>query len=265
MSSQFQYEDHTSTSAGEPVSSGSNWSQVYSGQAMYVDEPGDTGAVSPMDIAQGQIGDCFFLAALGELIIKDPDYLYGVIAGNAGGGETVQLYQDAAGGPVHTGSTQHFVATAFQVDNAFSPDAVNNYNTSDIVDGVKEIWPQVMEKAYAEDYGDYAQISNGGYDSDAMETLTGHKAAYQGMASVTMKELKKLWNNPNSMVTLDTPDTPNLPDGILSNHAYMLAGLVNQGGQTLVSLLNPWGDHEPALLTLAQVKTDFTGLTHGTV
>ena len=139
--------------------------------ALYLTEPGDTFAINPIDIAQGQIGDCGFLAALGEVAIMDPSAITRDIKPNGNGTETVTLYDQSGSGT----ASAPFVYTpeSFTVNNAFSPNAVNNYNPYDIIGKVKEIWPQVMEKAFAEKSGGYAAISNGDSPTLAFEYFTG--------------------------------------------------------------------------------------------
>ena len=156
--------------------------------SLYLTETGDPGRISPNDIAQGQIGDCYFLASLGEIAIMDPGFITGqLITKDSGSSATVNLFDDADGGPVTSGTTS-FVPDSIKVTDTFSPNGVNDYNANDVVNGQKEIWPQVVEKAYGKDIGGFSP--DGGLDVDALEALTGKKATYQPTSDVTLKECK---------------------------------------------------------------------------
>jgi hypothetical protein len=144
-------------------------------QALYATENGDVTPISVGDIHQGQIGDCFLLAAVGEIALLKPSFISNMIRTNAGGTETVGLYE-AANGHLPNWNTTTFKPIAVTVSNVFPNYSVNNAAGQDIVNGVKEIWPQVLEKAYATLNGGYGGIMNGGSPIVAMEELTGHAA-----------------------------------------------------------------------------------------
>ena len=75
------------------------------------------------------------------------------------------------------------------VTNVFPSDSVNNGATQDVVGGVKEIWPQVLEKAYAQADGGYGGIEYGGSPIFAMEQLTGQPATFQSASSFSAAAL----------------------------------------------------------------------------
>ncbi len=237
-------------------------------QKLYIKEPGDAGKIVPTDIAQGQLGDCFFLSSLGEISLKDPSFISDdIISRNGNGTETVHLYNDGEGNPIDTDTRNptEFSAVSFHIANKFPKAAVNDDNTRDIVHGVKEIWPQVVEKAYAKDIGGYGVLNQGGYDEDAMEALTGHRAFYENSSAVSLTQLEGFADSSTALVTFDTPEHGGLPYKLVSNHAYMFDGLSNVGGVEYVHLLNPWGFREPGLIPVSSIGQIFSDITHGTV
>ena len=55
--------------------------------------------------------------------------------------------------------------------------SVNNGASQDVLNGRKEIWPQVLEKAVATLDGGYGAIANGGNPMIALQELTGRAAS----------------------------------------------------------------------------------------
>jgi hypothetical protein len=219
---------------------------------LFLQEPGDTTAVSVDDINQGQIGDCFILSPIGELALFHPASITQMIHANSNGTETVTLYTDSDGQLPGFSSTS-FTPIEITVANSFPSNSVNNGTTQDVVGNQKEIWPQVLEKAFATLDGGYGAIANGGSPVLATEELTGHAATWMSPAALTLNELVSSLAA-GDLVTMDTSGTTGLPFNLVSDHAYMVAGVNTQGGAPTVQLLNPWGFDEPAAIPLAQLS-----------
>jgi hypothetical protein len=138
----------------------------------YLQEPGDSTAISVNDINQGQIGDCFLLASIGELALFHPTAITNMIHPDANGTETVTL-NTASNGQMPSVNTTSFAPVDVTVTNSFPDYSVNNGADQDVVGNQKEIWPQVLEKAVATLDGGYGAITDGGSPVVAMEELTG--------------------------------------------------------------------------------------------
>ena len=65
--------------------------------ALYLQEPGDSSAISVNDIHQGGIGDCFLLSSIGEIALWHPSAIMNMICANPDGTETVTLHLGADG------------------------------------------------------------------------------------------------------------------------------------------------------------------------
>jgi hypothetical protein len=154
----------------------------------YLLEPGDSTAISVNDINQGQIGDCFLLASIGELALFHPTAITSMIHSNANDTETVTLYT-ASNGQLPSVNTSAFAPVNVSVTNSFPDYSVNNGVNQDVVGDLKEIWPQVLEKAVATLDGGYSAIMDGGSPLVAMEELTGQSATYMSPAALTLAEL----------------------------------------------------------------------------
>jgi Calpain family cysteine protease len=119
-------------------------------------------------INQGRVPNCFFLAALAE-ILNHPNgdaYIRSIMRQNENGTTTVKLYTPDTLEPVY-----------ITVDNSYIIDkrgALSNH---------KQFWPMILEKAYLglaeelekNDVSMRSVYSGGGYRGTALTVLTGHK------------------------------------------------------------------------------------------
>ncbi len=224
-----------------------------SATALYLLEPGDTSAISINDIHQGQIGDCFLLSSIGEIALWHPSAIMNMISANADGTETVTLHL-TANGQLPTYGTTSFETTTVTVNNTFPSNAVNNGATQDVVNGVKEIWVQVLEKAVATLGGGYNYIANGGNPMIAMEELTGQSTSYMSPSSLTLQILQTD-NTAGDLIVMDTASSGSLPYGLYNDHAYMFQSVTVVNGTPMVQLANPWGFDEPQAIPLSQLSS----------
>ena len=233
--------------------------------ALYLTETGTTSAISVADINQGQLGDCFLLSSIGEIVLNKPSDISNMIKANADGTETVTLYQQTSGTSTHYVPPTYF-ETAFKavqitVSNVFSSASVNNGATQDVVNGTKEIWAQVLEKAVATLDGGYGGIANGGNPMIVMEELTGKAATYMSPASVSAATLTSL-SNAGALMVFDTA-TSNAQYNLVGGHAYMFEGLSTVKGVAVVKLGNPWGFDQPAAIPVSQLSKTFVEIDVG--
>ena len=234
------------------TTTGSSSSSIAPTPTLYLQESGDTSQISVNDLHQGQLGDCFLISSIGELAINAPSAIPNMIHVNANGTETVTLYTDQSG-HLPTFGTTAFKADAVNVSNIFSSAAVNNGATQDVVGNLKEIWPQVIEKAVATLDGGYSAIASGGNPVIAMEELTGHAAAYMSPSALTQVGLKAMLAV-GDLITMDTSSQSNLAYNLVSNHAYMMETMTTaSNGTPMVQLGNPWGTDQPMAIPFSQL------------
>jgi hypothetical protein len=194
--------------------------------------------ISPSDIFQGQLGDCYFLSALASIAevgkrlernlfqrSKSPNGAY-CIALNISGCWVPVVIDDIF--PVRPDGQLPFCYTKH-----------------------KEIWAMLLEKAYAKIYGAYWHIGNGGLSANALRDVTGApchyidlkdaKEAESAMKAVSEADGKGYIINCSSKGQGETKNAK----GIIAGHAYTLAGVVNLSNRTtLLKLRNPWGKGE---------------------
>jgi hypothetical protein len=195
------------------------------------------------DICQGQLGDCYYLSALAVLgseqvrdkfvfVNTDDEWMQTgcfCVKFYDGAKEDIIIVDDFF--PFAEGSDDFlFVSTPKQT----------------------EIWPNILEKAYAKKYGSYAAI-DGGFINAALAELTN------GIPdSVPMKEnanpvqiwneLMAIYKEGNMMGASSNPhpdgDSAKSDMGIVQGHAYSILKLMEADGHKLVQLRNPWGQGE---------------------
>ncbi len=245
---------------------------------LFIAGPADGSAVHPNDLTQGRIGDCYLIAALAALARSDPDLIRRMIRDNGDGTYTVTFYQQrgpfAFWQPEYT-PVEVTVTPDFPLDGR-EPIFVRPGDTSG---GQRELWPMIVEKAYAQYRGGYDNII-GGWGGEAMETLTGVPSEWYSPAAVDIQTLAQ-YNAEGSAITAsslfdyklgelwDIPDrtdtNPWYTDGMLiDSHEYYITDVDLEAGT--VTLQNPhgWGagivmPYEDFQVTFQRVSVNHLG------
>ncbi len=227
---------------------------------LFLQETGDTAAISVSDLHQGQLGDCFLISSIGELALTHPDAISRMIKVNANGTETVTLHVGTNGRVAGYGATA-FKATMVTIDNSFSSAGVNNRSTQNVLNGQKEIWPQVLEKAIALLDGGYGAVANGGNPMIVMQQITGHAATFMSPAQLTLQKLQAFIAE-GDLIAMDT-GSGRLGFNLVNNHAYMFEKITITGGAAMVQVGNPWGFNQASMIPLAQLSKAFVEVDLG--
>ncbi|CAI7977408.1 Peptidase C2 calpain [Frankia sp. Hr75.2] len=122
--------------------------------------------VTPSDVGQGAVGDCYLLAALIGIAQADPGLLRRNLRENPNGTVSVTVHLPTGAVPVTV--TRSLPARA-EAGQEIAADADN-------AAGEPELWAALYEKACARTAGSYARLE-GGDPATAMEYLTGTTAA----------------------------------------------------------------------------------------
>ena len=120
------------------------------------------------------------------------------------------------------------------------------------VGNLKEIWPQILEKAVANLNGGYNSIADGGFSVVAMVELTGQAATYVTPAQLTLAALVKDVAA-GDLITFDTVGTGGLADNLVTGHCYMFQKINGSGASATGSLLNPWGMDQPSAIAFSSL------------
>jgi hypothetical protein len=128
--------------------------------------------VEPSDVLQSGLGDCYLLAPLIAMA--------NVPEGRATIKAAIAERSIEAGTPVYTVTLHRrdpilqdsFVPVQVTVSGVYAHGQAEPRDAGEL----HEVWPAVIEKAYAQYLGGYNQIARGGSVAFAMETLTGKPA-----------------------------------------------------------------------------------------
>ena len=200
--------------------------------------------ISPDDIIQGSIGDCYFLSAIGSLCKfshyidklfftkeKTKEHLYGVYI-YLNGNWILVLIDDYL---PYTG--KRFKKFAFSAS------------------GGKELWVAFLEKAWAKMNGSYAKIGCGGSPTEVFDVLT---EAYSEQVPINPYYKDYIWETMYDsekkgyiMTAGTSADIYNLnldAVGLSAGHAYTVLGVMEietaNGLEKVVRLRNPYGNGE---------------------
>ncbi|KAF9998251.1 hypothetical protein BGZ65_006232 [Modicella reniformis] len=197
--------------------------------------------VSPDDIKQGSVGDCWFVASLAvisnipgllqQLCVKRDEQVgvYGFI-----------FFKDG-----------DWISTVVddQIFYKIDPQTHRRLLYFSSCHEERELWLPLMEKAYAKIHGDYESLT-GGYTSEGIEDLTGGTASMMFSGDILDKKLfwekEMLQVNKSTLMgcSINYEDEDPEKYGIQAGHAYSVLNVAEYQGERLVHIRNPWGEIE---------------------
>lgn len=232
----------------------------------FIKGEGDAHEVDPNDVRQGSLGDCYFMAGISAVARTDPHRIKSMIETNADGTFSVYLWKHDVQWEEEVVDKDGFYtptvkATVIVVDDKFP----TSFGTSpafaksgdSITEGdveIRELWPMILEKAYAKHKKSYSTIE-GGWASTPMSFFSGEDVVKDYVPQkLTEDRLRKILTRAFEKgypVSMGVPKRhPELH--LVGNHYYFMGGLDEHGN---VKLLNPWGSsHPPKALTMADIK-----------
>uniref|UniRef100_H9GI64 Calpain 11 n=1 Tax=Anolis carolinensis TaxID=28377 RepID=H9GI64_ANOCA len=198
------------------------------------------------DVCQGQLGDCWFLAAAASLTLY-PELLYRVVPQDQhfGGTEYAGIF--------HFQFWQYGQWVDVVVDDLLP--TINNELLFVRSPEHDEFWMPLLEKAYAKLNGSY-EAMNGGYMNEAFVDFTGGIGETLSLKIPNTKLFKTIRAalSRNSLmgahIEVKRPEDIEkpTPEGLVKGHAYSITGIHKiDFGEKVVRLLrlrNPWGYQE---------------------
>lgn len=213
----------------DEIHDGFTWKST-SGIPLY----GDGGVPKPSDIDQGDLGDCWFLSALGSMA-RTPEgqrWIMSHIRQNPNGTYTVTFYKD--GKPVEITVTD---------DMPYSSKPGFDYPYDHDNQGTGK-WAMIYEKAYAQFKGGYGNIE-GGFGNTGLSDLTGKDATKVGAGDESLADIDYKLRHGYAMTAGTSNAFPifgdETPDNnkLVAGHEYMIQS-VDLKHHT-ITLINPWG------------------------
>jgi Calpain family cysteine protease len=185
------------------------------------------------------LGDCFWVSAINVLAQNHPEVLQRAIKPAGDNRYTVTLYES---GPKGSAPKPVALTVDLSVPSKSGQPLYMSARTPN------ELWPLVLEKAYAEWKGSFEDIV-GGMSANAFEALTGKPAAYfpvtnDMVPSAVFKQVAKASSGGASAVALSKPFGSGML-GMVADHAYAALGTSERDGKQWIQLRNPWGEKEP--------------------
>jgi len=215
------------------------------------------GTPSRNDAKQGQLGDCYFIAALSAIADKNPDAVRNLFIDNNDGSYTVRFY-DA------TRTADYVTVNRRLPTNSAGRLEYSGYGLS-VSSSATTGWIALAEKAYAQwnETGNegrdgtnrYSSIEGGWMSYVNAQVLGTNSSNYS--FSTTPKQTLIHAITASKSITLGT--LQNATVGLVGSHAYTVAGY-NASTDTF-TLFNPWGTSHPSPLTWAQLQSNCSMFT----
>jgi hypothetical protein len=216
------------------------------------------------DPIQGALGDCYYIAALSSVAWARPYVIINMIRPSAWGDEDspihrTKFYKNGEGAPL-------FVDVSERVPVAKT---THNWIYARSLDRT-EIWPAVMEKAYAKwvtgnttDFPNYPAIAGGDPVLACAQLICG-KRTYKFTVGTSAdaqwdfvrgNSLSRRTINPMVAWTYSSqPAGTNYASArVVARHAYSVLGWDYVNGEKYIVLRNPWGTHHATLDTRAGI------------
>ncbi|KAF6739407.1 Calpain-9 [Oryzias melastigma] len=216
------------------------------------------GGADRTDICQGQLGDCWLLAAIASLTLKK-DAMARVVPPDQDFDQNYAWYFSLPG---TSAMVEPLTEDQFWQHNKWL-DVVVDDRLPTVRDRLimlhsasnDEFWSALLEKAYAKLHGSYESLK-GGSTMEAMEDFTGGvgevyetKSAPNDLFSIMKKALDRGSMMGCSIdITSSAESEAKTSTGLVKGHAYSITGLeeLRFRGQTvkLIRVRNPWGQVE---------------------
>ena len=234
----------------------------------------DDHAVSPNDVAQGSLGDCYLMAAMVAVARAKPEAIEELIADNGDGTFDVNLHvrDNWYGSPkpkTHTLDTR--VPEKYEGTPLYA-------KLGDQSSESQEMWPALLEKALAQEKGGYedirgSKIANGGFNyAGALELLTGKGETAHDTKDLDEDEallhIQKALSEKKPIVAgvHNMKDDPEKADearkhNVYGNHAYAPESVDLE--HRTVSLTNPWGKKHVEAIPIADFMKYYSRIRIG--
>ncbi len=203
---------------------------------LFKKQKSDGDGISIDDVRQWRIGDCWLLAPLGALALTPQ--------GRQTIRDMIKENRDAHGNVLSYTVTFHD-GDKLVAKKVWPGDLPRGaLDVSRDVGNRAEIWPAVIEAAYARWRGNYAAL-HGGRPSVALEALTGRAATVLDPAKGGIVKLVSDAFAEGRPALVSTHGMGPLPCGVVPGHAYVVKAIESDGlGNRVLVLRNPWGPKE---------------------
>ena len=144
------------------------------------------GAPKATDVAQGYIGDCFLIAAMGAVAAARPDIVKKMISPDKPSPTYSVTFFEVQDDGSYKPTSPIKVDAWFPAQNGTFRYALGG---EPLTQTKKPLWPMIVEKAYAVWQGGYDKLDRGGSPGDAMEAMVGGPQSFEDPMDYSDAEL----------------------------------------------------------------------------
>jgi Calpain family cysteine protease len=215
-------------------------------------------APSYLDVNQGYLGDCYFLASLGEVALQDPLAIEHMIHEHPNGTYGVRFIVNGQAEFITVNDQLPTLPGNYQFANGSHLEFANG----------PVAWAELIEKAFAQlnaepnaPHGAQLNVASNAYDGivagngTALTLLTGQSVSADYLSPATplatvAVQIANAWTGTQSIVV----GTPNIDNGnLVASHMFEVIGY-DSATQTL-TLHNPWGSGYSGSLAMTFTET----------
>jgi len=223
---------------------------------------------SDVDLAQGEIGDCFFLAALGAAVVRDPKAIRGMFISNGDDTYTVRFYDEV----FQQDGTVQEVPDYVTVNDEF-PESSGEFIFANLGESLSNrsnvLWVALAEEAYAQvgeegwsrgaDVPNSYRSINGGVTLVALQQIMGETTSW--LDPINANAITQIISDlkAGDLITLDSNFFESSSSHVIANHSYYVTAYSTVTKK--FTAVNPWGIHLKTVgtleLTASQVERYF--------
>ena len=209
---------------------------------------------------QGELGDCYFISALGTIADSNPAAIENMFVNNGDGTYTVRFYTASGTADYVTVNSSLPTYNGMLIYADYGSSVSNTSNS---------LWIPLAEKAYAQwnatgnegrDGTNTYNSIQGGWMATVDAQVLGYNATDYGLTGSTEQAMISALAA-HDAVTIGTDTSSNSADtlsfGLFGSHAYAVLGYNASTGN--FTLYNPWGVDQPGALSWSQLEATCDG------
>jgi hypothetical protein len=210
--------------------------------------------VSPEDVKQGNLANCYFPAAASAIANTNPQAIEDMIKDNGDGTYTVTFKEETYYNSGRYRERKVKVdGDLYMRENGSRP--LYGSSTGSEAPDKLEMWYPLIEKAYATMHDNsYDNIGNGGHADKVMRAFIGGRSYTHSLRAentdLIFRQLseasQKGWPMTASTYGKDSEEAERYAgERIYPWHMYTVLGTEEENGTRYVKMRNPWGNSEP--------------------
>eukprot|EP00286_Rhodomonas_abbreviata_P011808 CAMPEP_0181323370 /NCGR_PEP_ID=MMETSP1101-20121128/19748_1 /TAXON_ID=46948 /ORGANISM="Rhodomonas abbreviata, Strain Caron Lab Isolate" /LENGTH=994 /DNA_ID=CAMNT_0023431391 /DNA_START=45 /DNA_END=3029 /DNA_ORIENTATION=+ len=230
---------------------------IYSGKKDPMTGELIAGGIDPEDVGQGNLGNCYYLAAIASCVVGDDDRLLRDLCIEDDEVASCGMYgvKFFLNGDWVTVLVDDLIPCTRDASGYWQPIFAKPMQHEDQDQNEKELWALIFEKAWAKLHLSY-EATDAGMTADTTNYLTGgsikkydmEEDDYWNLLQPLADRYAKSWAFLSCSIRAGLPEEADLDHqwGLIIGHAYSILELIQSRttGEKFVHVRNPWGDFE---------------------